>query len=89
MEIKKDEDRYYRTTSLPIATFLLAKGEQVAGISDVDDSGDKEFCFIRTMRLEILVEAYRFAEKEDRELLVGVRHYEEARRMLLDRINGR
>jgi hypothetical protein len=89
MEIKRDEDRYYRTTNLSLATFLFAQNEQIAGINEVDNSTDKQFVFSKTMRLEELVQAYRFGEKEDADLLVNVRSYEEGRRFLLDRINGK
>lgn len=89
MEIKKDKDRHFRNTSLPLATFLFSKGEQIAGVNEVDKSKDKEFAFIRTFELEELVSVYRFGEKSNPSLLVNVRDYEESRRILMDRLNGR
>lgn len=88
--MKKDSDRYFRHPSFPLVTFLYAKGEQIAGINPIEgDSSKKEFCFVRTKRLEMLVEIYKFGDKNDPELLVQVHIYEQARRELLDRLNGR
>lgn len=89
MATNKDKDRYFRNTSFSLAAFLFSKGEQISGVNDVINSRDKEFVFIRTFELEELVNVYRFGEKNNPELLVNVRDYEEARRILMDRLNGR
>ena len=89
MEIKRDEDRYYRTTNLSLAIYLFAHHQQVAGINDTDDSGEKQFAFVREEQLDQLVQSYRFGPNSDPNLMVNVRLYEEARRFLLDRLNGK
>lgn len=89
MEIKKDEDRYYRTTNLALAIFLFAHHQQVAGINETGDSSEKQFAFIRATQLDELIQSYRFGPNSDPNLMVNVRLYEEARRFLLDRLNGK
>jgi len=44
METKSDS-RYFRTTSLPLAVFLYAKDQQIAGINSTN-SPKKEFVFV-------------------------------------------
>ena len=82
----KDENRYYRTTSLPLATFLYSKNQQIAGIQRLSGS-KKEFAFVLTPLLEKLVDKYKFGDRHDSDLLVPVHLYEYARNELLDRIN--
>jgi hypothetical protein len=88
MKIKKDRDRYFRTTSLPLAIYLYTKDQQVAGVDSISGNGKKEFAFVSTSRLEELVQKYKFGERSDPELLVPVHLYELARNELLDRLNG-
>lgn len=89
MEIKKDEDRYYRTPNLSLAIFLFANHQQVAGINETDNSSEKQFAFIQEESLDELVHSYRFGANNDPNLMVNVRLYEDARRFLLDRLNGK
>lgn len=86
MSQTRQEQRYFYTASLSLATFLFAKGQQVAGVRDADDSGKKEFVFVRTDRTDDLADSYRFAAPSSEELLASVRDYENARRLLLDRL---
>ena len=86
--MEKNVDRYYRTASLPLAIYLYAKDQQIAGIDVVSDSGKKEFAFVLTPYLEEIVELYKFGERTDPDLLVSVHLYERARNELLDRLNG-
>ena len=85
--MKKDKDRYHRTTSFPIACFLLSKEQQIAGINATGIGSKKEFVFIKTDFLEELVSIYRFGDRDDDRLNVQVHLYEHARRELLDRLN--
>lgn len=84
--MKKDTDKYFRTTNLNIAVFLFASEYQIAGINTVNGS-QKEFCFIKTASLDEMIDIYKFGAKDDDRLLVGVHQYEQARRELLDRLN--
>lgn len=84
--MKKDTEKYYRTSGLNIAVFLYANNYQIAGINAVNGS-QKEFVFINSPSLEELVEIYKFGSKNDERLLVGIHEVEQARRELLDRLN--
>ncbi len=85
--MRRDE-RYFRTSSLPLSIFLYSKGQQIAGIDFVSNSSKKEFAFVFSPCLEELVEKYKFGERIDPDLLVQVHLYERARDELLDRLNG-
>lgn len=82
------QDRYYRSTSFPLAAFLFSKGGQVAGINFTDNPAKKEFAFIATPHLEELAHIYQFGDKKDPELFVHAHVYEQSRRELLDRLNS-
>ena len=84
--MKKNIDRYIRTTNLNQAVFLYAKDQQIAGINTIDDN-KKEFVFIKTNTLEELIWLYRYGERDDDRLLVEVHKLEHSRRELLDRLN--
>ncbi len=89
MILRTDEEKYYRTTSLPLAIFLYAKDQQVAGVDFVSGTPKKEFAFVLSHRLEELVDTYKFGDRSDMDLLVPVHLYEHARNELLDRLNDR
>jgi hypothetical protein len=84
--MKKDSDRYFRTSSFSLAAFLFANSEQIAGVNETEERGKKEFCFVMTDRLEELVDLYKFGDRNDPDLLVHVHTYEQGRRELLDRL---
>ena len=81
-------DRYFRTTSLPLAIFLYTKSQQIAGVELASNSTKKEFAFVLIPYLEELVDKYKFGDRNDPDLLVPVHLYERARNELLDRLNG-
>jgi hypothetical protein len=70
--MKKDEDRYLRTTSFSMATFLFAKGFQITGINPTGDGDQREFVFVRTDLLDELADLYRFGPKDDERLAIQV-----------------
>lgn len=86
MDYTKDENRYFYNTSFSLACFLYSKGIQM---SEPRSFGkQKEFVFIKNSKLEKLVDAYKFGLKEDKNLLINVREYEQSRRELLDILNN-
>lgn len=87
MKIKKGAYRYFRSSSFPLALFLFAKGEQIAGINPTENPSKKEFAFVRTNRLDELCEIYKFGDNNDPELLIPIRLVEQARRKLLNCLN--
>ena len=72
-----------------MAVLLYAKKQQFVAINPTDDPGRKEFAFVKTKKLEELVDLYKFGDRGDLELSVQVHLYEQARRDLLDRLNDR
>lgn len=80
----KIENRYIRSTSFPLVLFLFAKGAQIAGVNQADDSDKKEFALVRIDRLEELIDKYKFGDRDDLDLQIPVHTYEQARRELLD-----
>jgi hypothetical protein len=84
----ENSDRYFRTTSLPLAIYLYSKNQQIAGINNTPHSTRKEFAFALSPYLEELVDLYKFGERTDPGLTVPVHLYERARDELLDRLNG-
>ena len=87
MKTKTDSDRYFRTCSFPLITFLYAKEQQIVGINQINNSGKKEFCFLHSEELQDLVYKYKFGGRNDPGLFVSALVYEQARRELLDRLN--
>ena len=91
-----DEERYFRTTDLQLATFLYANKFSIAGLHPSSNSKkEKEFVFPldNSPALLELVDVYKFGDykfgdKSDERLLVEVHRYEAARRRLLDLINS-
>jgi len=86
MNTKRNRNKYFRSASFPLSAFLYTKQQQVAAINLTDDPGRKEFAFLKTDRLEKLVDLYKFGDRGDPDLLVEVHAYEQARRELLDRL---
>ncbi len=87
MQLRSDQQRYFRTTSLTLATFLYAKGHAITSVNTTDSLNKKEFVFIAGSQLEELVDAYKYGDRNSENLLIPVHVYEHARNELLDRIN--
>lgn len=85
--MEKNEERYFYTTSFPLACFLYSKEMQMSSPRDLGNR-QKEFVFIRSEKLDELVDYYKFGLKEEEELLVNVRIYEQSRRELLEILNN-
>lgn len=81
--------RYVRSSSFPLSVFLYSKNQQFTAIEPTDDPSRMAFVFLQTDQLLELVRLYKFGDRGDPELLVEVHAYEQARRDLLDRLNGR
>ena len=83
---RNDGERYFRSSSLPLATFLFAKEQKVAGIHPLEGK-KREFVFVKTSRLEELVDKYKFGERNEEDAMVDARLLERARQELLDRVH--
>jgi len=83
----KNEDRYFYSTSFQLACFLYSKGMQMSSPKDLENR-QKEFVFIKNEKLDELVDCYKFGLKEEKELLINVKDYEQSRRELLEILNN-
>jgi hypothetical protein len=84
-----NRNRYFRSASFPLVIYLYVKQQQITSIDLTDDPGRKNFVFLKTDRLDELVNLYKFGDRDDPDLLIEVHAYEQARRDLLDRLNDR
>ncbi len=80
--MKTDEKRYFRDSNFQLCNFLYAQGEKLVNVDSLE-GGIKEFVFVKDDRLEELKEKFLFGDKDDPDLMVQVKVYEEARRQLL------
>ena len=83
----KNEERYFYSTSFQLACFLYSKGMQMSVPREVGRK-QKEFVWVRTSELDKLVDCYKFGLKEEKELLINVKDYEQSRRELLEILNN-
>ena len=83
------KEKHFKTASFPLSLYLYAKQQQFTAIEPTEDFGRKEFVFIKTEKLDELVNLYKFGDRGDPDLLIEVHSYEQARRDLLDRLNDR
>lgn len=83
------KEKRFETSSFPLATYLYSKNQQFTAVEPTDDPGRSAFVFLQTDQLLDLVRLYKFGDRGDPGLLVEVHAYEQARRDLLDRLNGR
>lgn len=83
------DNRYYRTSSFPLACFLFAKGQQIAGVNPTEEMSKKSFAFVNnSLHLEELIDKYKFGQEDDPDLMVSARVYEHTRKVLLDLLNS-
>jgi len=85
--MEKNEEKYFYSTSFQLACFLYSKRMQMSAPRNLNRK-QKEFTWIRTPELEDLINVYKFGLKEEIELLINVRDYEQVRRELLEIINN-
>jgi hypothetical protein len=79
-------DKYYRTKSLYLATFLLAKNFSLVDITKQDGVKDAVFVFENSSELLDSVEAYNFGKEDVAEVRVDMRKYIAASKLLKDKL---
>lgn len=83
MKIKNNE-KYYETTSFPLANFLYAKNFQLV---DIDKTEPRfHFVFINSPELEISVESFLIGKEDNQEVLIDARKMTLANKVLKDRM---
>ena len=61
--MKKVEQKTYNTTSFYLSCFLLAKGLQLVGLNQDDDSDRRTFVFVDLPMRSVLMNEYNFDEQ--------------------------
>lgn len=84
--MERNRNGHFRSSSLPLATFLFAKEQEIDEIQTTDGFR-KEFLFVRTPLLAELVDAYKFGKRDTEDVMVDARLLERARQDLLDRVH--
>ena len=61
--MRKAEQKTYNTTSFYLSCFLLAKGVQLIGLHEADDSDRRTFVFVDSPMRMVLMDEYNFDEQ--------------------------
>jgi len=69
----KDINRYFRTSSFNLATFLFSKGIELANIDKLTNGKRADFVFIDSFLLEELVHGFDFSPENDTTVMVDAR----------------
>jgi len=78
-------NKYFRTTSFYLASFLFAKGLELVNI-DRTDTKKCAFVFIDTPLRELLVGVFNFGKEDDPEVMVDARKMIAAIRQLKEKL---
>jgi hypothetical protein len=83
---KNNNDKYYRTSSFYLASFLFAKGIE---LTNLDKTNPRKciFVFVNSPETESLVEFFNFAKDESSEILVDARKFIMATKLLKDKLH--
>lgn len=65
----ENKNRYFRTTNFNLASFLFAKGIELANIDRLDSQKRQTFVFVDKPEIEELVHEFDYA-KEDAEIVM-------------------
>jgi len=61
--MRKAEQKTYNTTSFYLSCFLVAKGVQLIGLHEADDSDRRTFVFVDSPMRMVLMDEYNFDEQ--------------------------
>ena len=82
----KDENRYFRTTNYNLASFLFAKGIELANIDRLDNQKRATFVFVENPQIEELVHAFDYAKENEEIVMVDARKIIHASKMLKEKL---
>ena len=82
----KDENRYFRTTNFNLASFLFAKGIELANIDRLDNQKRATFVFVENPQIEELVHAFDYAKENEEIVMVDARKIIHASKMLKEKL---
>jgi len=83
---KNQDNRYFRTSSFYLATFLFVKGLELANIDKTDNPKRAHFVFIDSPEREVLLESFNFGKENSPEVMVDARKFVMAIKMLKDKL---
>lgn len=78
-------NRYYRTKSLKIASFLFSKNQELAGVHKIDNR-TSEFVFVDSPECHVLVNSFDYSAEDDQNVLVDARKLLIAEKTLKEKI---
>lgn len=61
--MRKSTQKTYNTTSFYLSCFLLARGLQLVGLNETDDSYRQTFVFVDSPMRPVLMDEYNFDEQ--------------------------
>lgn len=80
------KDKYFRTTSFYVATFLFAKGLELVDIDRTADPKRARFVFINSPERELWLESFNFGKENTPEVMIDARKFVMAIKTLKDKL---
>ena len=80
------ENKYFRTTSFYVATFLFVKGLELVNIDKTADPKKAQFVFIDSPGRKLWLESFNFGKENSPEVMIDARKFVMAIKMLKDKL---
>ena len=82
----KNINKYFYTTNFNLASFLFAKGIELANIDRLDNQKRATFVFVENPQIEELVHAFDYAKENEEVVMVDARKDIHASKMLKEKL---
>ena len=82
----KDVDKYFRTTNFNLASFLFAKGQELANIDKLENQKRATFVFIENPQIEELTHEFDYAKENEEIVMVDARKLIYASKQLKEKL---
>lgn len=79
-------DRYFKTSSFPVAVFLFANKMELTNIDKASNPKRASFVFVNRPELEKLLQAFNYGKENDPSVMVDARKMIMATRQLKERL---
>jgi len=80
------DNKYFKTTSFYLAGFLFAKGLELVDIDKITNPRRAQFVFIDSPERELWLESFNFGKENTPEVMIDVRKFIMAIKMLKDKL---
>jgi len=80
------DNKYFKTTSFYLASFLFAKELELVSIDKITDPRRALFVFIDSPERELWLESFNFGKENTAEVMVDARKFVMAIKMLKDKL---